>query len=555
MNQTAIPKVPQCKFCNETPYLMAPMVGRGLRDGYSLTMVVKASYRLSPGETLIPMDPQVQFRGDEWIGEDFQGALHHGTDLVLWKPKSDVLMRATCFAPEGRPATTVMAGFSVDKWAKSVAVFGDRTWKVGLFERSPGPPQPFTSMPLDWEHAYGGPEFPGNPSGRGFRGDLLPNVELPDEPVRKYADKVTPAAFLPINRMWAKRMSQMGSVDGSYLKKRFPLPPGDFDWTYYNEAPDDQQLEHYLRGDEELAFSNLHPTHSAWTARLPGKRVRCFVEDTDDLGDHRVREVTMNCDTLFANLDEGYVHLLWRGITPIRSENRAEITKFYTVEESLTGPIKTIDQHLADMAVAADLGGKLGAKVKAEVAAIKKKTAGILARYGLEMPPEKTGIGPSDADLAAFPFNPHGPLPPSAARFQKDLDALAAIRPQGLDKLRAVGKEHAIDVDAVPAIKPVDLIAEHKKRIEGMIAQLEKDKQKVPDYLPEQLAKLKSTDPYGIATLPDKFKAAGIDLSAQGNAQLTSFSMGDTGAYLANLQSLPAASINTPLPGCNAGSD
>lgn len=548
-----IPKVPQCTYCNETPYLMAAMVSQGLVPGFTMTTVVKASYQLIPGEPLTPMQPQVPFRGDEWQGDDFQGALHHGTDLVTCKAKTDLLLRATCHAPGGTPVTHCEAGFGVGPWGKMVRVSGDRTWRVGLISRRPGEAQPFTVMPLDWEHAYGGADYPDNPAGKGFNSDLLPNVEDPGHPLTGYRQKVPPAGFLPINRMWKKRMAKMGSADGSYLAKRFPLQPEDFDWTYFNEAPDDQQLDHDLRGDEVLRFINLHPAQPEWSAHLPGKRIRCFVEDDDEQGQPRIREVAMHCDTLFANVDEGYVHLLWRGMLPIRSENRAEVRKFYVVEESVDTPLPAAD-HVAAMAVAKDMGAKLAAEVEAAVDATKVKVAGILARYGLTMPaepPPGTKPGPSGQQLACFPFNPQGPLPPELAHHQAHIDRAADLRKQALDELRPLGKQHDVDVDATPITKPCDLLAEYRKGLETGIKHLEEQGQTVPDTLRQQLqaASTPDGDPFGIAKIAAEFKKAGLDPTVSGNPLMVALASGDTAAFLAAAQNSPTASPHTPLPG------
>ena len=553
MSQVAELKFPQCKYCNDTPFLIAATVGRGLGDGYTMTTTVKASYSLVPGHPLVPMETQVQFRGDEWPGEDFRGALRHGTDLVMWKPRCDVLLRATCHAPGGLPATEVQAAFAVGEWHKEVLVIGDRTWKVGFLNRTPGAPQPFTTMPLDWEHAYGGADFPDNPAGKGFRADLLPNVEYADRRLRSYGSTSPPAAFLPVNRMWAKRMGKMGSADGSYLTKRFPLPPGDFDWGYLNEAPEDQQLEHYLRGDEEITFVNLHAQQPDWSVQLPGMRIRCFVADTDERDQPRTREVEMNCDTLFANLEEGYLHLLWRGLLPIRSESRSEVTKFYVVEEPIAGPAKPLEQHLADMEQARDLGEKLADQVNAEVDMVKNKASGILARYGLKMPAARVAPGPTATELACLPFNPNGPLPPSAAKFQDAIDQLGRLRSQAMERFRALGKEHGVDVDASPKGGLVDLLAMYKKGVKDSIALLEEKKAPVPDSLKDQLAKLETPggDPIGVVAVSQAFKKAGLDIASRGDPVSVALANGDTAGFLAAIQQLPSAPADHPVPGAS----
>jgi uncharacterized protein YjbI with pentapeptide repeats len=547
-------KVPQCRFCNETPYLVAPLVSQGLAPGFTLTTVVKASYRLAPGAPLAPLATQIPFRGDEWVGEDFHGGLHHGTDLVAWKPRADVILRATCHVPGGQPTTHCEAGFGVGDWQKSVTVVGDRTWKVGLFSRTPGPPQPFTRMPIDWEHAYGGPDYVANPAGRGFRSDLLPNIEDPARPLAGFGDRVPPAGFLPINRMWKQRFTKMGTADGSYLKKRFPLFPADFDFTYFNEAPEDQQLEHPLRGDEEVRFLHVHPDAASWSVRLPGTRVRCFIADTDADGAPRVREVEMRCDTLLANVEEGYLHLIWRGHLPIRSENRAEVTTFYIVEEPLVGATKTAAEHAADLPLAKDQGQKLQAQIEAKFGEIVDKTAGTLKRYGLAMPdlnpPGKPG--PSAEQLACYPFNPNGPLPPHMSRMQGHIDAAQRQRSAALDKLRPLGKEHGVDVDATPPAQPVDLLARYKEALEKGVAMLKEHGDPVPDSIARQLAEVSKPgggDPFGIAKMAASFKAAGMNLATNPNPMIAAVATGSTAAVLAAIPTNRVASPHEPLPG------
>jgi uncharacterized protein YjbI with pentapeptide repeats len=554
VSDPAPPKVPQCRFCNETPYLVAPMVSQGLASGFTLTTVVKASYRLAPGEPLAPLATQIPFRGDEWVGDDFHGGLHHGTDLVAWKPRTDVILRATCHAPGGQPTTHCEAGFGVGDWQKVVTVVGDRTWKVGLFSRTPGQPQAFTRMPIDWEHSYGGPDYAANPAGKGFRSDLLPNIEDPATPLAGYGDRVPPAGFLPINRMWKQRFTKMGTADGSYLKKRFPLFPADFDFTYFNEAPEDQQLEHPLRGDEEVRFLHVHPEVASWSVRLPGTRVRCLIADTDADGAARVREVEMRCDTLLANVEEGYLHLIWRGHLPIRSENRAEVTTFYIVEEPLVGATKTAAEHAADLPLAKDQGQKLQAQIEAKFGEIVDKTAGTLKRYGLEMPdltpPAKPG--PTAEQLACYPFNPQGPLPEKFARFQGQIDEAARKRTAALDQLRPLGKAHGVDVDATPSGPKVDILAQYKKGLEDGVAMLQKQGHPIPDAVAHQLAEVSKPgggDPFGIAQIAASFKAAGMDLATNRNPVIAAVATGSTAAVLAAMPTAMVASPHAPFPG------
>src|SRR6185436_20521774 len=108
------------------------------------------------------------------------------------------------------------------------------------------------------------------------------------------------------------------------MKERWPYFPDDFDFTYFNAAPEDQQLRKYLHGDEELRFDNLHPTIPSYRSALPGLRMRAFLSEKLKSG-KRFREIPLNLDTLFVDMDKERLLLVWRGVAPVLSEELTEI--------------------------------------------------------------------------------------------------------------------------------------------------------------------------------------------------------------------------------------
>jgi hypothetical protein len=165
--------------------------------------------------------------------------------------------------------------------------------------------------------------FPFNPSGKGYAvspqtaiGQPLPNLEDPARLLLNWSERVKPRAFGPVGRTWQPRLGRAGTFDDHWQRARAPLPPADFSDRYYNAAPDDQQLEHYLRGDEEVRLTNLHPIHSTLKFRLPGWRLRAIVAGA---GSHDwgapgmpLREVKVNLDTLWVDADALQLVLVWR---------------------------------------------------------------------------------------------------------------------------------------------------------------------------------------------------------------------------------------------------
>lgn len=321
---------------NATPYLFGA-IPSSLRPPQPLmTLVVKATFRLAPGapvRTLGGIGAQGTLSGDVFAGgaEDRSGPLAYATDFADFKPRADILVRAHCHTPGGRPMTECPVRVTVGAWSKTLRVVGPRTWKRGLLGDAPADPAPFTEMPVDFAHAFGGPALPDNPSGRGVGTPDLHNVELPGELVHSRDDRIRPVCFGPVSPEWPERRAKVGKEYGaSWAARRAPYPAEDFDVAYFQAAPPDQQVD-WLRGDEEISFQNLSPASPVFVTRLPGVRIRAFVNDVED----RLREVTMRLDTLFADLVDGKLVLTWRGIDEVREDDLADVKTVLVARERL----------------------------------------------------------------------------------------------------------------------------------------------------------------------------------------------------------------------------
>jgi len=172
-----------------------------------------------------------------------------------------------------------------------------------------------------------------NPVGRGHAGPELPTVEAMDQPVSRTGKSgIAPATFLPISPHWPQRAGRRGKkYDSKWKRSRAPFYAEDFDWAYFQSAPADQQLDGYLRGDEELQFVNLSQGNSDWGVTLPGLRIRAFVKTTDGV----VREPVMHLDTLEADLEEGKLRLTWRGHAPIQQIDMSDVQVVLIAQEQL----------------------------------------------------------------------------------------------------------------------------------------------------------------------------------------------------------------------------
>jgi hypothetical protein len=242
------------------------MVGATRHDRRLAALLLKRTYRVVAGRCeLLPAAEQVPITLiDVPYGQvdppRVAPVIALAETSAGWKPRTDVVVQATAYAYD--PGTTrSTAGFRIGELAREIVVVGDRRGEVdaaGRFRFSE--PKPFTSIPVRWDHAYGGfdlvswrrrgrettaavqrtrPEWGGatmtpwhcqrNPSGSGwlvdldaesFAGLLLPNLEHPWDALtpqriaaggeRRWMRTPLPAAWDFVPASWFPRTAWTG---------------------------------------------------------------------------------------------------------------------------------------------------------------------------------------------------------------------------------------------------------------------------------------------------------------------------------------------------------
>lgn len=342
---------------NTTSFKFAPLVGRLTFPGHTLTLIIKGTFDLSQGQSAIPSIEQLFPTGDELYPDDIdmQGGHRYESDFAYFKPKADLLLSGHCHPPNGKPVKACQAKFQVGPYEKTINVFGDRQWKRSYGIRTISDPKPFTQMELKYENSFGGNRYKKNPVGKGFSKQetedgkkirLLPNIEDPKNIIGSPHNCPEPTGFGPLGKMWEQRLSKMGNYKGKYLKERWPWFAEDFNYEYFNAASPDMQVEGYIHGDEELYFENLHPKYSRFVSSLPGIRVRCFINKQADPSNDNTdfNEISMKLDTLWADMDNDKLVLVWRGVTHVQTEEFEEIRHTFVISESLTEQPASIEK-------------------------------------------------------------------------------------------------------------------------------------------------------------------------------------------------------------------
>lgn len=338
---------------NLTPFYWGPRVTARRPRELEMAVCVRAVFRLAPGQPVEAIeDPIAQgfMSGETFADDDInqEGPCLRGSDFADWKMHGEFLLHGTAHAPGGL-ATDCTVRARLGDWQKAIRVVGPRAYKKGLLlGGKASEPQPFASMPLTWQNAYGGDGYGDNPVGRGFVGEELPTLERVDDPVRKVGQRgVSPATFLPISANWPGRRDKRGrSYGASWKKTRAPFYSEDFDWTHFQSAPEDQWIDGYWRGDEQLTLENLHPSEASWTTRLPGVRLRAFVKTADGT----VHEPTMNLDTVTVDTDAGTLQLSWRGHVPITQLDLSDVAAVLLAQEALASEPQDAQSYVEQLA-------------------------------------------------------------------------------------------------------------------------------------------------------------------------------------------------------------
>jgi hypothetical protein len=315
---------------NDTPYEVSVLPFLSAGSTFH-TVIVKATFSMAPEATAEKAPEQIPLTGADIIGGEGPGAAaRYESDFVPFKPKADVLCVGKAHAPKGETATELLVRLCIGPVDKVIRVIGNRRWEQtfsGLRFRI-SEPEPFESIDVCYENAYGGmdPDDPEgyasselNPIGKGYTkkgkqlaGMPLPNLEDPTKPIRHWDDRMRPQSFGPVGRTWVPRIKRAGTYDANWLAQRSPELPEDFDDAFYNGAPADQQIQGYLRGNEEIQIDNMHPAFRRFRCKLPGVRVRSLVNLTMD-SKERLYEIPLNLDTLWVDMDALLMVLVWRG--------------------------------------------------------------------------------------------------------------------------------------------------------------------------------------------------------------------------------------------------
>jgi hypothetical protein len=307
---------------NQTPFKATLAVFPDRAGIDTLYVIVKATLTLRPNLSLAKEQVPLTL-ADEYYGEPLSSSLRYSTEMHLGKTGTDVLLIGSARAPGARPIKRMQVSIEVAERRKTILVTGDRVWLDG----QPTDPQPFESMPLVWERAFGGFHRRGenmlaeerNPIGRGFAGGRsaeemqglpLPNLEDPAAPLQQVGQTPAPACLAPIAPSWLPRRAFAGTYDEKWQRTRAPYLPEDFDPRFFQSAAPELTFDRFLEGGEAVRVDGVTPDGPLAFA-VPDARLNVVVTVAGS-----PQTPPANLETLSIEPDDGRACLTWRAAVP-----------------------------------------------------------------------------------------------------------------------------------------------------------------------------------------------------------------------------------------------
>lgn len=279
---------------NLTPFGHGTAFAYGLDDRAYIVHCLGARFRLpQPGrvherplELVEQLPPPM---ADRHWGDPGMTSLRYPSQGLVARPGAEVYVHGSAHAPREQRVTIMRVEVQVGLCFKAVQVTGTRVWRRSALGLRPSSPEPFTRIPLRYEHSFGGTvrgvngevvaQEPRNPIGTGvFAGAAdavdkpLPNIEDPGEPVETWNARVTPAGFGPIPVNWRPRLDFAGTYDQAWIAERAPLWPRDLDPRFFCATAPGLSSPVPFVGGEQVRLEGFNP-RGTFRFALPAYRV------------------------------------------------------------------------------------------------------------------------------------------------------------------------------------------------------------------------------------------------------------------------------------------
>lgn len=291
-------------------------------------LFVKATFRLCHDGILRPLIKQPPFvLNDVHEGDEDTTALDYASEIIPFKPGTDVIVTGNAGSPGGEPRQQWLAQLLVGPLNKIVKLTGPRHWHHKRLDRwELSETEPCTSVRLSYALSYGGacgeqaderdPCW-ANPFGLGIharnkidksRHYDAPRILSPEAGEPKWGAPMPAVGLSPVDGRQMDRMQFAGTYDEKWQREVAPNIPLDLRMEYWNVVPQDQVAKPYLVGGAIVRTAGLFPTHDG---RQEFVLPRYEMRAVPIRGDTKHAGSGMDLDTVLIDLDKRHVVLRW----------------------------------------------------------------------------------------------------------------------------------------------------------------------------------------------------------------------------------------------------
>src|SRR6185503_9351820 len=109
------------------PFTVGTLIWQGQGGAWTLSTCVKGTFTLVHGRDALIAQEQEPVGVDRYFAGS-GASLFSPSDVVPYKPRTDVMLVGHAYAPKGRPADALVARFTIGELTKAVGIVGDRLW-------------------------------------------------------------------------------------------------------------------------------------------------------------------------------------------------------------------------------------------------------------------------------------------------------------------------------------------------------------------------------------------------------------------------------------------
>ncbi|MBK7235551.1 MAG: DUF2169 domain-containing protein [Sterolibacteriaceae bacterium] len=291
-------------------------------------LFVKATFRICHDGQLRPLVRQPPFvLNDLHEGDEDTSALQYASEIIPFKPGTDVIVTGNAGSPGGEPRAQWLAQLQVGPLNKIVKLTGPRYWRHKRLDRwELTGIEPCGAVRLSYALAYGGASDQqtdeqdacwDNPFGLGFQGRnkidksrpyAAPRIVSADAGDPKWGGRMRTVGLSPVDGRQMDRLQFAGTYDEKWQREVAPNIPLDMRMEYWNVVPPDQVAKPYLAGGETVRTAGLFSTPDGRQAFvLPRYQVRAV----PIRGETKHAGSAMELDTVLIDLDKRHVVLRW----------------------------------------------------------------------------------------------------------------------------------------------------------------------------------------------------------------------------------------------------